>query len=84
MLIAHSLYHVQRIISVGLSVGRSLYFWMRLVCAELSTDEYGMWVAHATDALSYRLMSVNNGSDVTAVYVVPTSVPGCMSVIVKM
>ena len=55
-----------------------------MVCAELSTDEYGMWVAHATDDLSNRLMSVNNGSDVTAVYTVPTDVPGCMSVIVKM
>ena len=75
-----ALYRVLRIISCG----SSMYLWMRLICAELTTDEHGMWVAHATEDVSHRLMSVNNGSDVTCVYTVPTTVPGCMSVIVKM
>ena len=81
VLVQRSLYVVKRLITCN-----QMYFlWARLLCAQLCTDQYGSWVAHIDDvASSYRLMSLNNGSDVTCVYTIPTGVPGVVTVIVKM
>ena len=83
VLVKRALYSVLRIVATRTHRCDTYYLWLRLLCAELHADQWGAWVAHIdTSCESYRLLSLNNGSDVTCVYCVPNG--ECMSVIVKM
>ena len=82
VLVQGALYNIERMIACD----KRYFVWLRLLCAELNVDEHGAWVAHVDcDTISYRLMSLNNGVDITSVYTIPTmDVSGVFYVIVKM
>ena len=81
VVVACALYRVQRI----LACSGAHYLWMRLLSSELTHDECGSWSAHVGDqGVTCRLMSLNNGTDITCVYIVPNDASNVVSVIVKL
>lgn len=68
VLIDGSLYLVERL----LACEEQYFVWLRFLTPQLTLDSFGQRIAQqCSDLLSYRLMSLHHGSDLTPVYLVP-------------